>query len=113
MAKLHLTDEQQQRIIGARDARMDWPRVCSPDLHRLIEAHANAIGSPKEFILLPLLTASASLMGVNANVRIGPEWEEPAILWTVVAARKGEKKSAAFGRISKPLEVNEPNASEL
>ena len=110
MAKLDLTDEQQQRIGKAQNAHMyfDLSRVCSPDLHRLIEGHANAIGSPKEFILLPLLTASASLMGVNANVRIRPEWNEPAILWTVVAAGKGEKKSAAFGRISKPLEVIEP-----
>jgi len=31
-------------------------------------------------------------MGVNAHVKINPEWREPSIIWFVIAARKGEKK---------------------
>jgi hypothetical protein len=32
---------------------------------------------------------------MGAKLRINSTWYEPALLWTVVAARKGEKKSAA------------------
>jgi hypothetical protein len=32
---------------------------------------------------------------MGAKLRINSTWYEPAVLWTVVAARKGEKKSAA------------------
>ena len=42
-------------------------------------------------------------MGVNAY--INQEWSEPAILWTVVAARKGEKKTAAVKRLLRAVEV--------
>jgi len=31
-------------------------------------------------------------MGINAHVRVNPEWTEPAILWFVVAAKKGKKQ---------------------
>ena len=43
----------------------------------------------------------ASFMGVNAEIKVNDEWSEPAVLWTVVAARKGEKKTAALKRILK------------
>ena len=36
---------------------------------------------------------------------INQEWSEPAILWTVVAARKGEKKTAAIKRLLRAVEV--------
>lgn len=58
----------------------------------LVDAHADAIGVPHEFILWPLLTAAASFMGTNAFVQINAEWLEPSIIWFVIAARKGEKK---------------------
>ena len=38
-------------------------------------------------------TMVASFMGVNARMEVNPEWTEPAILWTAVAARKGEKRT--------------------
>ena len=37
---------------------------------------------------------------------VNPEWSEPAILWTVVAARKGEKKTAALKRLVSIVEVS-------
>lgn len=76
----------------------------SKDLVKLVNAHANAIGVPSEFILWPLLTAAASFMGTNASIRINQEWYEPSIIWFVIAARKGEKKTAALKRIRKPIE---------
>jgi len=104
--KLSLSPEEKRRISEAKSARFKWPKVASKPLHDVVEAHANAIGSPKEFIFVPMLTVAASFMGIKAVVRINPEWSEPAILWTVVAARKGEKKTAAKKRLLSAVEVN-------
>ena len=43
-------------------------------------------------------------MGVNAHININPAWKEPAIIWFVVAAKKGEKKTAALRLIRQALE---------
>jgi len=104
--KLSLSPEEKRRVSEAKSARFEWPKVASEPLHNVVEAHANAIGSPKEFIFVPMLTVAASFMGINAVVQINPEWSEPAILWTVVAARKGEKKTAAKKRLLSAVEVN-------
>lgn len=77
----------------------------SNNLLKVLNGHANAIGVPQEFILWPLLTATASFMGTNAFVKINEEWWEPSIIWFVIAARKGEKKTAALKRIRKPIEA--------
>ncbi len=52
-------------------------------------------------------------MGVNATIKVNPEWKEPAVLWTVVAAKKGERKSPAQRRLTGPIyqvqrELREP-----
>ena len=73
----------------------------SEHLIGLVNAHANAIGVPHEFILWPLLTATASFMGTNALVHINAKW---SIIWFVIAAKKGENKMAALKRIMRPIE---------
>lgn len=78
--------------------------ILSDGLLKLVRAHADAIGVPNEFILWPLLTATASFMGINAHIGVNKEWLEPAIIWFVIAAKKGEKKTAALRRIRKPIE---------
>ncbi len=105
-AMLSLTPEAKRRIATAQTTRFDWRRACGASLRSIVEGHAEAIGAPKEFIFVALLTVSASFMGVNASLRINEEWCEPAILWTVVAARKGEKKTAALKRLLKAVEVS-------
>lgn len=55
--------------------------------------------------LCPLITATASFMDTNAFVKINKEWWEPSIIWFVIAARKGEKKTAALKCIRKPIEA--------
>ena len=39
-------------------------------------------------------------MDTNAFVNTNPEWQEPSVLWFILAIRKGEKKMAALKRIS-------------
>ena len=107
LSKLTPTDMQ---TVNARLKKAQASRLPLSDSHlsdrliKLITAHADAIGVPHEFILWPLLTAAASFMGTNAFVRINAEWLEPSIIWFIIAARKGEKKTAALKRIRKPIE---------
>ena len=101
-----LTPEVKARISSAQGLTFDWDKCCSPSLIRTIEGHADAVGAPKEYIFFPLLTVVASFMGVNARMCVNPEWSEPAILWTVVAARKEEKKTAALKRLVSIVEVS-------
>ena len=100
-----VTPEIKARINSTQRLLLDWNKCCSPTLIRTIEGHADAVGAPKEYIFFPLLTVVASFMGINARMYINPEWSEPAILWTVVAARKEEKKTAALKRLLNIVEV--------
>jgi hypothetical protein len=103
-----LTPDLKARISKAQGITLKWDEVCSPTLLKAVGAHADAVGAPKEYVFFPLLTVSASFMGVNARISINDEWSEPAILWNVVAARKGEKKTAAMKRLLSAVEVSTP-----
>ena len=52
-------------------------------------------------------------MGVNAHVKVNPIWYEPAILWFIIAANKGQKKMAALRLLKKPLLDIEHREAEL
>lgn len=102
---LKLTPAIKARIEKAQKVELDWGKACSTNVLCTVAAHSEAIGAPKQYIYFPLLTVAASFMGVNANITINEEWTEPAIVWNVVAARKGEKKTAAMKRILSGVEV--------
>ena len=94
------------RVAKAQSIDLKWENACSEEVLEVITANAEAVGAPKHYIYFPLLTVSASFMGVNAKIMINEEWSEPAILWNVVAARKGEKKTAALKRLLTAVEVS-------
>lgn len=104
-------DELSSLLQKAQSNRIDLTStdIFSENLITLINAHADAIGVPPEFILWPLLTAAAAFIGTNGQIMVNSEWKEPAIIWFVIAARKGEKKTAALRRIRKPIEKIEEN----
>ena len=93
-----------QKLRAANQKRLDLSKCLSTPLHRLVTCHADALGVPPEFILYPLLTSVAACIGVNGHIRINSTWIEPSVLWLVVAAKKGEKKTAALKVIRKPFE---------
>lgn len=95
-----------KRILDAQSIKLEWEKVCSNDILKVLKAHADAIGAPKEYTYFPLLTVIASFMGINASILINDEWSEPPILWNVIGARKGEKKSAAMKRLLHGVEVS-------
>ena len=82
------------RVEKAQSVDLNWESACSEGLLRAISAHADAVGAPKHYIYFSLLTVTASFIG---KIKINEEWTEPAIIWSVVAAR-GEKKTAALKR---------------
>ena len=70
---------------------------------RIISSNASAVGCPPEFLDLPTLTIAAGMIGVKGRVMINPNWAEPCIVWIVVAARKGKKKTAALSVLSRAV----------
>ena len=84
--------------------RLDLSSLLSDSLYRIVTANADAIGCTPEFIFYPLLTTTASFMGIKASISISSQWTEPAVMWFVVAAKKGEKKTAALKTIRQPIE---------
>ncbi len=91
----------------AQSIRISFDDFASERTTKLIGAHADAVGVPIEFIFWPLLTAVASFIGINRHIQINSEWIEPSIMWFVIAAKKGEKKTAALRKIRKPVEAIE------
>jgi hypothetical protein len=68
-----------------------------------IRAGAAAIGCDPAFVALPTLTALASAIGNTRRIQLKKDWQEPAILWTVVLAESGAKKSPPFDLAMRPL----------
>ena len=93
-----------QKLCAANERRLDLSSQLSRPLHRLVNCHADALGVPEEFILYPLITSVAACIGVNGHIRINLTWVEPSILRLIVAAKKGEKKTAALRVIRRPFE---------
>ncbi|XP_063438345.1 uncharacterized protein LOC134719271 [Mytilus trossulus] len=82
--------------------KVDFPGIeetSNSYIEELIMAQANAIGCPPEFLYFPFLTTTAGFMGSKSVIEFHEEWKEPAIIWTIIAASKGEKKSPALKRI--------------
>lgn len=46
-------------------------------------------------------------MGPHTRVQINDNWTEPLILWSVVLADKGQKKSPALNRLLEPIKIPE------
>lgn len=84
-----------QRMLRAWNVEFSWKDICSNNEKKFVQAYSKAIGCPDEFFYFPFLSCAAACMGKHAKVKVNSTWSEPAILWIVVAARKGEKKSAA------------------
>ena len=96
--------EIDRRVAKAQSNNLDIDAVVTEAMKKVINANADAIGSPLEFIFFPLLSISAYFMGPNTRILVNEQWREPLILWTVVLADKGQKKSPALNRFVKPIQ---------
>jgi len=97
----------QRKLATAQSNTLDFSTILSQNLVKLTTALADAVGCPVEFLFFPLLTIVASCIGVNGSIQINLIWQEPAILWFIIAANKGQK-TAALRLLKKPiLEIEE------
>ena len=95
--------EVERRIAAAQAIHLDLGRATTRRIHKLVTDYSASIGCPKEFFLLPLQSISAHFIGPKASVKVHDSWKEPIILWSVVMAHKGQKKSPALGCFNKQL----------
>ena len=100
------------KLVTAQNACLPFDTILSEPLVGVCVALSDAIGCPIEFIVFPLLTIIAGCMGVNAHIAINTMWREPAILWFIIAASKGQKKTAALRLLKKPLQEMEEKEAE-
>ena len=91
-----------QRIAAAHSISYSWQHN-GIQTKQLIQAYSNSLGCPNEYIFFPFLTVTASFIGNNGTIRMNNSWEEPAIAWFNVCARKGQKKTAALNVLAKPV----------
>ena len=96
-----------KRVNAAQKIVFNIDETTTTSIKDLVNANANAIGSPKEFIFFPLLSVASHFMGPHTRVVINENWQEPLILWTVVLADKGQKKSPALNRLLEPIKTLE------
>ena len=86
------TPSLEEGLQKAQASRLDLSSILCHELHTIVMANADAVGVPPEFILFPLTTAAASMLGTNAFIKINDEWKEPSIIWFVLAAKKRVRK---------------------
>ena len=60
-----------------------------------------------------MISIAAHFTGPNTRVMINKDWQEPLILWNVILADKGQKKSPALNRFIKPIQQLEADMNEV
>ena len=107
----HSDHEVEHRIADVQNVPLDLEKCTTPLIAKYVGNYSSSTGYPKQYFLIPLQSIAAHFMGPNVKVHEG--WSEPIILWGVVVAHKGEKKSPALGRELTKIEELKDNASEI
>lgn len=82
-----------------------FPVHVLPDEFRsFVEEGATSLGVDPAMIATPMLAVMASAIGAGVRVQVKPDWREPSILWTMVVASSGSKKSPAIAMVVRPLQ---------
>ncbi|KAL8624880.1 hypothetical protein ACOMHN_016176 [Nucella lapillus] len=81
----------------------DVASICGQQAGQLVQDLAQGVGCPDEFVLLPLLSCCSAIMGHRSEIRIHSGWSEPPVLWTIMAAGGGVRKSSALRQVLTPL----------
>jgi replicative DNA helicase len=72
-------------------------------LAEFVQAEAIATQTPPDLAGMLVLTALAAAAGGLAEVQVRPGWREPLNLFTVTALPPGNRKSAVFRDVARPL----------
>ena len=108
-----LSNMEIDRLVYAAQGKIfDFRKGTSYGVKALVKAHNEAIGCPLECVFFQLLSVCSHFMGPDCRVMVNEKWKEPAILWTVVLAEKGQKKSPALNRFLHPIQALESKLRE-
>jgi hypothetical protein len=72
-------------------------------LAQFVREAAAAIGCDDSFVALPLLVGLATAVGTTRKVRLKFDWSEYPIVWAVIVASSGQRKSPGFYAALAPL----------
>lgn len=77
--------------------------ACGTRVAELLKDLAQGVGCPVEQILVPLLPCIGGLMGTNTSIRVHRAWSEPPVVWTMVGAAAGSRRSAVIRLLLAPI----------
>lgn len=120
-------DQLRSRVESA--ARAAGPDVPEPDaadepprpfpvgslpqpIRRFVTAGARAIGCDVSYLVLPLLVALASAIGMTRRLELKRGWSAPAIIWAVIVGESGTSKTPAFALVMRPVRERQRRALE-
>jgi hypothetical protein len=90
--------------VGRAEPFRPFPTDLLPyPMAKFIHEAAAAIGCDESFIALPLLVGLATAIGTTRRVRIKWDWGEYPIIWAVLVASSGQRKTPAFYAALQPL----------
>jgi hypothetical protein len=78
--------------------------VLPPVLRAYCLAVAETTHTPADFALAALLTVAGAAIGQSVNLRIRRDWAEPPLLYMILVAPPGRRKSAVIRTVRQPLE---------
>ncbi len=81
-------------------------------LRELVEAGARSMQTDGCMIALPLLAASAAMIGTSHKLRLKQGWDVAAVVWCVIVATSGSSKSVGWRLAMQPLHEIERELKE-
>ncbi|GFR87178.1 hypothetical protein ElyMa_004217400 [Elysia marginata] len=89
---------------AAQNIAFPEPReACGARVAEIVEDLAQGVGCPVEQILVPLLPCIGGLMGTNTSIQVHRAWSEPPVVWTMVGAAPGSRRSAVIRLLLAPI----------
>ncbi|RUS82753.1 hypothetical protein EGW08_009491, partial [Elysia chlorotica] len=89
---------------AAQNIPFPEPRdACGPHIAEFVEDLAQGVGCPTEQILVPLLPCIGGLLGTNTSIQVHRAWSEPPVVWTMVGAAPGSRRSAVIRLLLAPI----------
>ncbi len=106
----HSEDSEHSEAAWERPVPLaDFPRPPFPAdvlpgwLRAYVEAVAGATQTPPALAGMLALSALAAACAKTVLVQLAPDWREPVNLFTATAMAPGERKSAVFAEVARPL----------
>ncbi len=81
-------------------------------LRRYVVEASDSLDVAPELVAVPLLAVCSGLIGNARVLELKEGWSEPAVLWALIVAPSGDKKSPALDSVLRPLKRIESDLHE-